>query len=283
MDELKEKHRTGANDIDDPDRAPTGAPYRQVQEQQQAAAAARRQQQEEQENQHRKEQEERENLRAKFVQKEHDGTNENDDDVLEDDEFEDLLEDDNDPVLEAIRLKRLHEMKQAHMKHAENIAKGHVQYRTITQDELLPECTGSSEWVAIHLFHSDFQRCQIMDFHLKQIALRHITCKFLRIDAEKAPFFVSKLVIRTLPTLIVFRDGKAVNRLTGFEGLTTAADLDNFPTSKLQSWLAETGAVDYDISKDEFMREELLQEEQRSGRHGRAIWSTAKQFNDLEI
>ena len=44
-----------------------------------------------------------------------------------------------------------------------------------------------------------------------------------------------------------------------------AAGPDNFPKSKLQLWLAETGAGGYDISKDEFTLEELLQEEQRSG------------------
>jgi thioredoxin-like negative regulator of GroEL len=199
-----------------------------------------------------------------------------------DDEFGHLLEDDNDPVLEAIRQKRLFEMKNAQAKHAENLAKGHGQYRTITQDELLPECTGSSEWVAIHFFHKEFQRCQVIDHHLKQIAARHISCKFLRLDAEKAPFFVSKLVIRALPTLIVFQDGKAIDRLVGFEGLTSRKDPDNFPTHKLQQWLADTGAIDFDISKDELAREELLQEEAQ-GRNGRAIWSTSKQFDELAL
>ena len=318
MDELKEKHATGTNEIDDPDRAPTGAPYRQIEQQQQQAHLAKKQQQEKDLMEAQRDEQQRETWRHHVHQKEQDGL----DDVDSDDEYDDLLDEDNDPVLEALRQKRLLELKRVQAKHAENIAKGHGQYRTISQDELLPECTGSSEWVAIHFFHREFQRCQIMDHHLKQVASQHITCKFLRIDAEKAPFLyvsaivaivaivlycivlsgqfvcckvqrspyhpfcfhvgsVSKLSIRTLPTLIVFREGKAINRLTGFEGLASAADADNFPTSKLKAWLAETGCIDYGITKDELVREELL-EERRAGRHG-AIWSTAQQLDDLDL
>ena len=85
-----------------------------------------------------------------------------------------------------------------------------------------------------------------MDHHLKIIAPLHTECKFIRIDAEKAPFFVAKLQVRTLPTLIVFRDGKTVHRLTGFEGLSKdKKDPDVWETSRLQEWLADAGAIDY--------------------------------------
>jgi thiol-disulfide isomerase/thioredoxin len=269
IDELKDKHNKGTNEVDDPDRAPTGAPYRQIQRQQQQQAAAL----EQQKQLEREEQENREQLRQQVRQT--DGV-----EGGSDDEFDDLLEDDNDPVLEAIRQKRILEMKQAQAKHTENMAKGHGQYRTISQDEFLPECTGSSEFVAIHFFLNEFERCKIMDKHLKIIAPRHTTCKFLRIDAEKAPFFVTKLAIRTLPTLIVFQDGKAVDRLTGFEGLASAADPDNFPTSKLQTWLADTGAIEFDMVKDEIAREELLQEQLNGGRHRGAIWSSNNTYDE---
>jgi thiol-disulfide isomerase/thioredoxin len=279
MGELKEKHKNGTNEKDDPDRAPTGTAYREIEQQQQAAAAAARQRKQQKELQEEQDRQDRQQLRVKVQQQIEDGVEEED----SDDEFDHLLDDDNDPILEAIRQKRLAEMKYTQVQRAENLAKGHGQYRTISQDEVLPECTGSSEWVAIHFFHKEFQRCHVIDHHLKQIAARHISCKFLRIDAEKAPFFVSKLVLRTLPTLIVFQDGKAVDRLVGFQGLTSPKDPDNFPTHKLQQWLADTGAIDFDITKDELAREELLQEQVAPGRNGRAIWSTAQQFDELAL
>jgi hypothetical protein len=73
-------------------------------------------------------------------------------------------------------------------------------------------------------------------------------------EAEKAPFFVQKLRVKTLPTLFVFRHGQLVARLTGFEGLmevdgaAIAATNLSWPTSRLQEWLAETGAIEYNHS-----------------------------------
>ena len=247
MDELKEKHRKGTNEVDDPDRAPTGEAYQALYQQQQAAArdAAQRRKQQEQETKAAEERQ-REALRQ---QMRHFGNDENDDkDGNDDSDYDYLLEedDDDDPVLEAIRKRRMEELRHEQIRKAEDIARGHGQYRTITQDEFLPECTGSSKYVAVHFFHKEFQRCEIMDHHLKLIAPVHTTCKFLRIDAEKAPFFVSKLQVRTLPTLIVFREGKAIDRLTGFEGLAVDSnDPDKWETSRLQEWMASTGAIKY--------------------------------------
>lgn len=199
MGELQEKHAAGTNEVDDPDRAPTGTPYRQIQQQQQQATLAAKQREAQQMEAQQREETERETWRQKVYQREQDGLEDDDseddnknnnNDSDDDDEYDDLLDldDDDDPVLEAIRHKRMLELKIAQTQRTEALAKGHGQYRTISQDELLPECAGSSEWVAIHFFHREFERCAIMDHHLQQIAPAHVTCKFLRIDAEKAPF-----------------------------------------------------------------------------------------------
>jgi hypothetical protein len=162
---------------------------------------------------------------------------------------------DDDPALEAIRERRLAEIRRGQIQHAENKAKGHGQYRTISQDEFLPECTGS-EYVAIHFFHNDFERCKIMDFHLKKICPYHLTCKFLRIDVEKTPFFVAKLMIKTLPSVVVFNDGKEIKRLLGFEGLADSSSPDEWPTGRLLKWLALTGAIDYKPTEEDDEEEE---------------------------
>jgi hypothetical protein len=162
---------------------------------------------------------------------------------------------DDDPALEAIRERRLAEIRRAQIQLVENKAKGHGQYRTISQDEFLPECTGS-EYVAIHFFHHDFERCKIMDFHLKKICPNHLTCKFLRIDAEKTPFFVSKLIIKTLPSVVVFNYGKEIKRLLGFEGLADSSSPDEWPTGRLLKWLALTGAIDYKPTEEDDQEEE---------------------------
>lgn len=267
IDELKEKHKSGTNEVDDPDLAPTGAAYHAYNEE------VKRQRQMHTLETQRKNREEAERLRkikeqAKNIFKKEEEEDESDSDS----DYDDLLED-NDPELDSIRERRLREMRESQMKHAENLAKGHGQYRTILQDEFLPECTGSSEWVAIHFFHNEFERCKILDHHLKIIATNAISCKFLRIDAEKAPFFVDKLKIKTLPTLLVFRDGKAVDRLMGFEGLSSDGDPDKWHTGRLQQWLAKTGAIKYTPPT-----EEIEEEIRRLGlKPAGSVWSgTAK-------
>jgi thiol-disulfide isomerase/thioredoxin len=188
-----------------------------------------------------------------FINEKENETNAASDDD-DDSDYDDLL--DEDPELEAIRDKRIRQMREAQIKHAENMARGHGQYRTVSQDEFLPECAGGSEFVAAHFFHKEFERCKIMDHHLKLIAPLHTTCKFIRVDAEKAPFFVSKLVIKTLPSLIVFQDGKAVDRLTGFDGLAKDPnDPDRWHTGRLQQWLSTTGAIEYTVPNEEIQDE----------------------------
>jgi hypothetical protein len=100
----------------------------------------------------------------------------------DDSDFED------DPALEAFRERRLAELKRAQIKQAENKAKGHGDYRTISQDEFLPECTGS-EYVAVHFFHREFERCTILDFHLKKrFAQRTFRVNFFASMRKKHPF-----------------------------------------------------------------------------------------------
>jgi WD40 repeat protein len=163
----------------------------------------------------------------------------NDDDG--DDEFDYLLD---DPDLENLRDQRLAELQYAQQQKMNDLAKGHGEVRTISQDEFLPECTGSSDYVAVHFFHKEFERCRIMDHHFQEIAQTYTECKCLRIDAEKAPFFIDKLKVRTLPTLIIFQDGKAVDRLTGFEGLADdPTKPDEWSTRRLAQWMHQTGAI----------------------------------------
>jgi thiol-disulfide isomerase/thioredoxin len=132
-----------------------------------------------------------------------------------------------------IRAARLKQLKKEYEEKQTLMAKGHGEYREITQDEFLKEVT-SSPLVAVHFYHRDFERCKIMDMHLAKLAHSHIECKFLKLNAEKAPFFVEKLMIRVLPTVVCFKDGVAFpERVIGFDGLIEdeeQAELADFGT-----------------------------------------------------
>lgn len=72
------------------------------------------------------------------------------------------------------------------------------------------------KFTVVHFFHKDFQRCKIMDKHLKILCQQFPQTQFLALNAEKSPFFVQKLAIRSLPTLCFFIDGVMKDKLLGF-------------------------------------------------------------------
>ena len=86
-----------------------------------------------------------------------------------------------------------------------------------------------------------------MDHHIAKLAPRHIETKFIKINAEKAPFFVNKLIIRTIPSLICFEDGVAREKILGFEGLSDCmppGKEDEWPTVVLARALADKKMLD---------------------------------------
>lgn len=131
------------------------------------------------------------------------------------------------------------EMKANFQELQENKIKGHGQYREITEEEFLPNVTGSKN-VLVHFYHKDFERCKIVDMHLREIARTHLEAKFLYLNAEKAPFFIKKLQVQVLPTIIAFVDGIAVDRVVGFEDM---GNRDDFPQLALTRRLIRTGAL----------------------------------------
>lgn len=109
----------------------------------------------------------------------------------------------------------------------------------ITEDEFLNYVT-KLKYTIVHFFHKEFQRCQIMDKHLKILSEQFPNTQFLSINAEKTPFFVQKLGIRTLPTLCIFIDGVLKDKVLGFQGLSG----DEFLTYELAAKLAESGVIE---------------------------------------
>ena len=105
-----------------------------------------------------------------------------------------------------------------------------VVHSEIVEEEFLKEVTGS-KLVVCHFYHNDFARCKIMDEvgafvqarsghtvndarvfvlqHLRKLAGKHFKTKFIKLNAEKAPFFVSKLAVRLFRSLARIGQGPA--------------------------------------------------------------------------
>lgn len=191
---------------------------------------------------------------------------------------------DDDLELRSLRDKRLKEIRAREVERLDNISKGHGEYRDILQDEFLNEVTGSQR-VICHFYHGDFERCKIMDHHLKKLSEKHIETKFIKLNAEKAPFFVHKLTVTTIPTLAQFIDGVCRGKLVGFEGLA-----DNMPEGREDEWktsmlaqiLARNRMIDsvgvYD-NEDAIANAELSMDEMRNN----YINNANLDWDDLEL
>lgn len=166
-----------------------------------------------------------------------------------------------DSELERLRTLRLKELQLQKEDKLNNLGKGHGTLRDIIQDEFLSSVTSSNKVICL-FYHKDFERCKIMTHHLEKIAPRHIETKFIKIDAEKAPFFVQKLIIRTMPTLVCFVEGVAIDKIMGFEGLIdnmSEGKEDEWPTINLSKLLVKKNM----INGENVVDEDLLLEQQR--------------------
>jgi len=137
--------------------------------------------------------------------------------------------------IDTIRQKRLQQLMQESSLKNKFLALGHGVYTEIDEPSFLKCCTDSLR-VVVHFYHNDFGRCAILDKHLRRIAPAALGCRFVKINAEKAAFFVAKLKVKVLPGVIFFRDGLAVHKLTGFAELVGG---DDFKTSELVKLLEE--------------------------------------------
>ena len=181
----------------------------------------------------------------------------------------DLLDDDD---LEALQAQRIAEMKAEAMRLLENEKRGHGQYQLVPEQDFLKEVT-TSEKVVCHFFHPDFQRCKIVDKHLSILCRKYRGTKFIKVDSVEAPFFVTKLKIKVLPTIVMFQKGIAVDRIVGFEEL---GGQDDFKQVRLERRLADRGMIVYkndDLDSDE---EAELQERRAGGLRGGALYSGSK-------
>merc|ERR1711988_64459 len=114
---------------------------------------------------------------------------------------EDKKQWDDDDRLEAMRARRRQQMKEAHEKKLKYQGLGHGSYDEIEEEAFLKTVT-ASERAVVHFYHRQFEKCKIMDMHLRRCALKFMGTRFVRMDAEKAPFFVQKLNIKTLPCAV---------------------------------------------------------------------------------
>ncbi|WVF73165.1 hypothetical protein IAT40_007984 [Kwoniella sp. CBS 6097] len=116
---------------------------------------------------------------------------------------------------------------------------------TFIDEKKLIERMSNEKYCLIHFVHPDFARCAIMDQRLAEIAPAHPHTLFLRANVSDVPFLVAKMAVQVLPCVLAFVNGKAVDRLIGFEEL---GDTDKFSAKMLEFRLNQSGVFPSDLS-----------------------------------
>ena len=147
-------------------------------------------------------------------------------------ELDDLDEIDSEE--ERIMQQEMEKMRKTAESKREDMAKRvktekYGNYTEIIETEFLDTMLKNDK-VVCHFYHKDFERCKIIDKHLQIIAQQHRETLFVKINAEKTPFFTAKLNVRVLPTIILFVKGKSIHRFIGFQDFGMN---DDFPTINL--------------------------------------------------
>ncbi|KAF8700204.1 hypothetical protein HU200_034581 [Digitaria exilis] len=171
----------------------------------------------------------------------------------------------DDPELEKLHAERIAALKKEAEKREVLKRKGHGEYREITEGDFLGEVT-SSEKVICHFYHREFYRCKYVIPSLSASSFTYTIC------LSNAPFFVSKLAIKTLPCVILFKKGIAVDRLIGFQDLGSK---DDFSTRALENILKMKGIIDEKKKDDE-------DEDDESESKNRRVRSSTAQDSDSD-
>lgn len=144
--------------------------------------------------------------------------------------------------MEELREKRLEQLKKYEQQKREWIHKGHGQYNEVPGDKEFFAETKDSQRLVCHFYRDSTFRCKIVDKHLAILAPKHVETKFLKVNAERSHFLVEKLNIRVMPTILLVKDGKFVDRIVGFDDL---GGHDEFTTEMMEWRIARAGVINY--------------------------------------
>lgn len=183
-----------------------------------------------------------------------------------------LLQDDK--ALDALRAKRLQEMKEAAQKRQIYLAAGHGTYTelAVSQQDGRDMChsffdaTKASENLVIHFYRPTTAYCDVFHKLLDQLAKTHLETKFLRIDVQDSAikavsFLVERLSVRVMPTLVLIQKREMVHQIRGFDEFPS--DPEAITASELARVLQRHGVLTWNDRDDE---EENIADKDRSVR-----------------
>ncbi|XP_008236409.1 PREDICTED: thioredoxin domain-containing protein 9 homolog [Prunus mume] len=145
----------------------------------------------------------------------------------------------DDDDLEALRERRLQQMKKMAEKRSRWISLGHGEYTEIPSEKDFFSAVKASDRVVCHFYRENWP-CKVVDKHLSILAKQHMETRFVKINAEKSPFLAEKLKIVVLPTIALVKNAKVDDYVVGFDEL---GGKDDFSTEELEERLAKAQVI----------------------------------------
>ena len=71
----------------------------------------------------------------------------------------------------------------------------------------------ASDHVICLFYTKTSQWCQQLAEHLALLAQKHLECKFIKIDADKAPYLLEKLNIYVMPSVLLAKNNKVLLKI----------------------------------------------------------------------
>lgn len=162
----------------------------------------------------------------------------------------------NDDALETYREERLSQLKKEFRlidRAVEDFGDlaGTVHYKN--NEKELMDTVANANTAIVHFYQPAFSRCQAMNDLLSLVAEKHLPIQVLAIQAEDAPFLVSKLKVKILPFVVIYKQGREVSRIVGFEGIggsEKGASLQSF-----EAFLMLRGLIDRTTTNTKSVRD----------------------------
>lgn len=145
--------------------------------------------------------------------------------------------------IEQIRKNRIKEMKKQEEQRLEWLQNDHGKYEELAEEKMFFDVIKKSDNVVIHFYTPTSPRCPIVDMHLKILAPKHVETRFCKLNAEKCPFLVENLKIKTIPSIVMVQKSVMVDKIVGF---TQLGNRDDFTTEMLEWRIAQNNIINYD-------------------------------------
>lgn len=97
--------------------------------------------------------------------------------------------------------------------------------KKITEEEFNKETTGT---VLVDFYADWCGPCKMVSPIVDELSNENTDLGFRKVNVDEEPDLAVRYNVRSIPTLILFKDGEEVDRLVGFA-----------PKQRLQSWLNE--------------------------------------------